>query len=190
MEARHKNVIIASLIAVVLVMAVGYAAFAQTLTINGSANISSKWEIRLEEGGANYVADSQMGTEPTATVNVDKGGLTAHFEAEFTSPGDSVTYTIPVVNTGTIDAALQSLTISGSNLGSTPSGNLTGNTEVTSSDGNIKYTITSPGTSTLVKGNGKATLTIKAEFVNKIEGNKNAYGSTADLTVSLTYVQA
>ncbi len=190
MEARHKNVIIVSLLAIVLVMAVGYAAFAQTLTINGSANISSKWEIHLEEGGAQYTKDSTMGTDPVATINVDKGGLTAHFTAEFTSPGDSVTYTIPVVNTGTIDATLQSLNISGTNLSSTPAGNLTGNTVVTSNDGNIRYTVTSPGTAKLVQGSGRATLTIKAEFVNKVEGNKNAYGSNADLTVALTYVQA
>lgn len=190
MEARHKNVIILSLIAILFVMAVGYAAFAQTLTINGSANITSKWEIHMEEGGASKLTSSQMGTEPIASVTVDQGGLTAHFEAEFTSPGDSVTYTIPIVNTGTIDASLQSLTISGSNLGTIPAGNTSGNTEVTSSDKNIKYTITSPGTAKLVKTNGRANLIIKAEFVNKAEGNENAYGSNADLTVSLTYGQA
>ena len=190
MEARHKNTLIISLIAIVFVMAVGYAAFAQTLNINGSASITSKWEVRLDRSGANKTTDSQMGTDPTASIIVDGDGLTADFQAEFISPGDSVTYTIPIVNNGTIDARLSTLSISGTNLSSSPAGNLTGNTVVESNDGNIRYTVTSPGTSTLAKESGRATLTIKAEFVNKTEGNENAYQSSADLTVSLTYVQA
>lgn len=190
MEARHKNTLIISLIAIVFVMAVGYAAFAQTLNINGSASITSKWEVRLDQSGANKTTDSQMGTPPTANILVDGDGLTAEFSAEFISPGDSVTYTIPIVNNGTIDARLSTISISGTNLSSSPAGNLTGNTVVESNDGNIRYTVTSPGTAKLVQGSGRATLTIKAEFVNKVEGNENAYNSTADLTVALTYVQA
>lgn len=190
MEARHKNTLIISLIAIVFVMAVGYAAFAQTLNINGSASITSKWEVRLDQSGANKTTDSQMGTPPTANILVDGDGLTAEFSAEFISPGDSVTYTIPIVNNGTIDARLSTISISGTNLSSSPAGNLTGNTVVESNDDNIRYTVTSPGTSTLAKESGRATLTIKAEFVNKTEGNENAYQSSADLTVSLTYVQA
>ena len=45
MESKHKNALIGALLAVVFVMAVGYAAFAQQLTINGSAEINSSWDI-------------------------------------------------------------------------------------------------------------------------------------------------
>ena len=48
MESKHKNILIGALLAVVFVMAVGYAAFAQTLTINGSAEITSSWDVRYE----------------------------------------------------------------------------------------------------------------------------------------------
>ncbi len=184
METKHKNMLIISLLAIVLVMAVGYAAFAQSLKISGTANITSKWEVHFDENSASYQTSSLMGTTPTATVTVGKDGLTAEFEAELISPGDTVTYTIPVVNTGTINAKLTSINLSGENL-QVNQQNLT----ATSTDGNIKYTVTSPGTGVLQNTNGKANVIIKSEFVNKTSGNTNAYGSQAKLTVSLTYAQ-
>ena len=48
MESKHKNVLIGALLAVVFVMAVGYAAFAQQLTINGSAEITSNWHVGFD----------------------------------------------------------------------------------------------------------------------------------------------
>ena len=49
METKHKNALIGALLAVVFVMAVGYAAFAQQLTINGSASISSSWDVHIKD---------------------------------------------------------------------------------------------------------------------------------------------
>ena len=106
MESKHKSALIGALLAVVLVMAVGYAAFAQTLTINGSANVSSKWDVHMDNSGASYTPTSTMGTNPTGSVNVESGGLTATFSANFTSPGDKITFTIPIVNAGTLNAKL------------------------------------------------------------------------------------
>ena len=48
MESKHKNVLIGALLAVVFVMAVGYAAFATTLTINGEATITSNWHVGFD----------------------------------------------------------------------------------------------------------------------------------------------
>lgn len=181
MEARHKNALIGALLAVVLVMAVGYAAFAQQLTINGTSTITSKWDVHMEKG--TVATNSTMGTEPTGTVTVADGGLSATFSAELVSPGDTVTFTLPVVNKGTINAKLSNISLSGTGL--TVSG-----MTATSTDGNIKYTVTSPGTATLVGTTGTANVIVKAEFVNKAAGNTNAYNSTASLTVTMSYVQA
>ena len=187
MEAKHKNALISALLAVVFVMAVGYAAFAQQLTINGSADITSKWDVHMDSEGADYVPTSTMGTTPTGSVSVDVGGLTASFSANFTSPGDKITYTIPIVNAGTLNARLSTISLSST----TPdmvidNGGLTATTK----DGDIKYTVTSPGTGTLNANNGRATITIVAEFVDKAEGQGNAQNVTADLTVTMNYVQA
>ncbi len=187
MEAKHKNALIGALLAVVFVMAVGYAAFAQQLTINGSADITSKWDVHMESEGADYVPTSTMGTTPTGSVRVDDGGLTASFSANFTSPGDKITYTIPIVNAGTLNARLSTISLSST----TPdmvidNGGLTATTK----DGNIKYTVTSPGTGTLNANNGRATITIVAEYVDIAGGQGNAQNVTADLTVTMNYVQA
>jgi len=48
-ESKKRNVIIGSLCAVLLLMVVGYAAFSTTLNINGTANISSTWNILITD---------------------------------------------------------------------------------------------------------------------------------------------
>ena len=186
MESKHKNALIGALLAVVFVMAVGYAAFAQQLTINGSAEITSKWDVHMEQEGANYVPASTMGTAPTGSVTVEPGGLTASFSATLISPGDTVTYTIPIVNAGTLNAKLSTITLS-----STTPDMVIDNSGLTATtqDGNIKYTVTSPGTGVLNANGGKATITIVAEFVDKASQG-NLQGATADLTVTMNYVQA
>ena len=186
MESKHKNVLIGDLLAVVFVMAVGYAAFAQQLTINGSAEITSRWDVHMLQEGAEWAPSSTMGTSPSGTVTVAPGGLTATFSAALISPGDTVTYTIPIVNAGTLDARLDTITLSSD----TPemvidNGRLTATTK----DGDIKYTVTSPGTGTLNANNGQATITIVAEFVDKANQG-NLQNATANLTVTMNYVQA
>ena len=42
-----KNIIIATLIAIILLMAVGYSAFATQLTINGTAQIIGEWNVKI-----------------------------------------------------------------------------------------------------------------------------------------------
>ena len=187
MESKHKNALIGALLAVVFVMAVGYAAFAQQLTINGSAEITSRWDVHMKQEGATATPNSTMGTAPTGDVQVAGGGLTATFNTELVSPGDTVTYVIPIENKGTIDARLSTITLSSE----TPemvvdNGSLTATTK----DGDIKYTVTSPGNGTLAANTGTAKVTIVAEFVNKAEGQGNLQNLSANLTVTMNYVQA
>lgn len=185
MESKHKNALIGALLAVVFVMAVGYAAFAQQLTISGSAEITSTWDVHMEQD-AEYVPSSTMGTTPTGSVTVEPDGLTASFTANFTSPGDKITYTIPIVNAGTIDARLSTITLSST----TPNMQIdNGELTATTQDGNIKYTVTSPGNETLAATNGRATITIVAEFVDQANQG-NLESATANLTVTMNYVQA
>ena len=64
-----------------------------------------------------------------------------------------------------------------------------GRLTATTKDGDIKYTVTSPGTGTLNANNGQATITIVAEFVDKANQG-NLQNATANLTVTMNYVQA
>ena len=185
MENKNKNVLIGALLAVVFVMAVGYAAFAQQLTINGTAEITSKWDVHMKDGSVTPLAGNTAATAPTGTLTVADGGLKADFTANLVSPGDTVTFTVPIVNEGTIDAVLDTITLS-----STTADMVIDNTGLTATtkDGNIKYTVTSPGTATLVNTTGTANVVVKAEYVS-YANQGSAQGVTAQLTVAMNYVQ-
>ena len=120
-EARNKNILIGALLAVILIMGVGYAAFAQQLTINGNASITSTWQVEM----TNIEATSTNGTGADV-VSADQGAdggtalldsATAQFKADLKSPGDSVTYTVTVENKGTIAAEVESITFDEGNTG-------------------------------------------------------------------------
>ena len=77
MEDMHKTSVIMVLLAVVLIMAIGYAAFAQQLTINGSAEISSSWDVHIEDIAVN---NTTLDAENVG-ANVGENSLSATFNA-------------------------------------------------------------------------------------------------------------
>ena len=54
MESKNNNLLIIALLAIIVVMGVGYAAFTQQLTINGTATINSSWDVHMTQTGATY----------------------------------------------------------------------------------------------------------------------------------------
>lgn len=104
MKRDLKNVFILLLVVAIAVMAAGYAAFAQTLEINGTATIDGRWDVEIVGITSEVEGEAKAGT-PTFTAS------TANFAALLNQPGDSVTYTITVKNKGTIDAKLNSITL-------------------------------------------------------------------------------
>ena len=191
MEIKHKNILIGALLAVVFVMAVGYAAFAQTLTINGSATIDSTWDVHMvddAEGGheATAVGSSNMGTTPAnPTVEVGEGGLTATLTAELVSPGDSVVYTIPITNAGTLNAKYDGITMSGADFGLDSA---TSQTSATSTSGNIKYEVTKvPGTT--LNAGAWDTIQVTVTYLDYV-GQESAFGETAEIVINVNYSQA
>ena len=95
---RKNNIIIGSLLAVLLVMGIGYAAFASKLNINGTVSATGNWDIEItgirstNQGTTGYNIE-----EPTYTKN------TASFNTGLKSPGDGMEYEIEISNLGTID---------------------------------------------------------------------------------------
>jgi len=110
METKNKNALIGGLLAVVFVMAVGYAAFATTLNINGTANITSSWDVHIKSITA---VNGGTGRDESAANNITTevtDNDTVEFTANLLAPGDSVTYTIEVENGGSLGAKLESIT--------------------------------------------------------------------------------
>ena len=186
MDSKHKNILIGVLVAVVLVMAVGYAAFAQQLTINGSAEITSTWDVRYDStktqdtpGVVQGVAGFSGGQEPTGTVSYDNDDHNANIEATLYQPGDTVTFTLTIKNNGSIPATV-----------GTPTVQMTGDEDeqpLVAKKGNIQFTVT-PAPSTKMNQGETVTMTVKAEFISSAETVGTA--TTADITVNMNASQA
>ena len=104
MRTRQKQrIIIGTLCAVIIGLAVGYAVLSQTLTINGIGGIASDFNILF--------TDIQEGTMNGATT-VNKqitNDTTATFTIELDKPSSNGEYLITVENRGTLDAYVESI---------------------------------------------------------------------------------
>ena len=110
MESKHlkmKKIITITMCSLICIMAIGYAAFATNLKINGTANITSTWKVlftKIEE--ASKTSGVTITSAPTAEVT------NATFNVDLKSPGDKIIYKITVANQGTLDAIISDITAS------------------------------------------------------------------------------
>ncbi len=104
MRTRQKQrIIIGTLCAVIIGLAIGYAVLSQQLNINGTGGIASDFNIlftNIEEGTMNGATtiNKQITDSTTATFTID-----------LKSPGSNGEYLITVENRGTIDAMVESI---------------------------------------------------------------------------------
>ena len=104
-DRKKRNLIIGSLLAVLVVMTVGYAAFSTQLKITGNASITSNWDVQITGiSNGTPTGSAENAINPTYDI------LTANMEVNLYSPGDSMTYEITIQNKGTIDATLSKIT--------------------------------------------------------------------------------
>lgn len=167
----RKNIFIIALIAIVVVMSVGYAALAQQLTINGTANITASWDVRITGiTSKNLVGATVSNGYPTYSVT------DASFDVSLAYPGASATFDITVQNNGTIDAILDSIT---------------GVTEANTNDPvYISYTVSGiTDGDRLNAGSAAQTLTVTVTW-NAAETSVPAGTVTKAATIHLNYVQA
>lgn len=159
-----NTIIIGSLLIILLVMSVGYAAFATQLQLNGTATIQGEWDVEITKIEAtNIVGTAEAGT-PANTKT------TATFDATLKAPGDAVTYTVTIENKGTIDAKLDNATY----------------TEQTDGSPAIIYTTTNPG-QTLAAGE-KTTATVTATYDSSVSEVPQITSKT--ITGLFNYAQA
>ncbi len=110
---KQKLIIIGALCLVVTLLSIGYAILSSNLRINGTAKVSGeKWSVEFVE--------KQAKTIPKGKANCDIGTIqntsVTNLSAKVKVPGDSCTFTIPVENTGTLDASLVDVTNRGLSL--------------------------------------------------------------------------
>ena len=189
MESKHKNALIGALLAVVFVMAVGYAAFAQTLNINGTATISdtsTSWNVHFddskdEDSGAVVANKGAGGTvSPNGTITYGDNKHLATLNANLIQPGDSVEFTLTIQNEGSITANVSAPAASVANGDGECQGNVC-------TFGNIKFTVGSLSQSTLTKGQ-TATLKVTAEFDSDAQSVGDV--TTAGIQIIMNATQA
>ena len=93
-----------SLVAITIV----YAAFAQNLNINGTGTLkSAKWSVHFDTNS--YAATAQSNVTPAATPTI--GSTDMSYSVTLVVPGDKYEFTVDVINDGTFNANLNSITI-------------------------------------------------------------------------------
>jgi hypothetical protein len=193
MEKRRngQTIVIAVLAVAILFMSVGFAAFAQTLNINGEVKVEpTKWSVHWDTSSyaksANSVdiigSDLSTGSQPTFTND------TVTFGAKLAKPGDFAEFTIDAVNDGDFDAILNKVTLSSI---SAHSEYLTytvkvGNQTINTTTDNLNISLPAGDSS-------KVTVTVEVRYVQP--NNTTGQGlpteaQTVQLTAAFDFVQA
>ena len=178
-EKGMQTTIIAVMAIAILVMSVGFAAFSQNLNINGNATFSqAKWSVHFDTASYTETSNSTVHANPAPTPTATDLSYTV----TLAKPGDKYEFTVDVINEGTMDAALNSITIT-----STPSTlpvyvghvvNYAG-TDYTATDSSI-----SGVTLTKQTGNTPGRQTVKVTVTYKEPSNANDLPQNADQTVT------
>ena len=166
MEDMHKSSLIMILLAVVFVMAIGYAAFSTTLNINGTAQITSSWDVHIEDIAVN----NEILDGKNISASVGQNNLSATFQAELVSPGSGATYDVTIKNGGTLDAKLESITFVDSD-----------NEAIVASYSGISQ-------NDVIEAGRTQTFTITVKFNESYTYTPEV--TTGSVTMNLTYVQA
>jgi hypothetical protein len=107
-----KLLAIVAIVVATVSLSVAYAAFSQTLNITGTATVKGgQWNIHYNTTSATATPSGQASnvTDSFSTTSTDFA-----FSANLVKPGDSIVYTVKIVNEGQIPAKLDSITQSSS----------------------------------------------------------------------------
>ena len=120
---KKQNIVIVAAIALVLVLAVGYALFSETLTINGTATAQANFDVEFTSiGTVTSAGYTHVVTDPThelATISADKNAVVVRVN-KLDYPGAYVEIPITITNVGTLNATLKAINVTGWDATSTP----------------------------------------------------------------------
>ena len=96
-------------LALILCITVGYAALTTTLNINGNSEIkNAKWDIHFD----NLVVNEDS-VEASTPATIDSNKTTVNYVVNLVKPGDIYAFTVDVVNDGTIDGMISTVSNTG-----------------------------------------------------------------------------
>lgn len=106
-ERKIKTLSLVALVVAVLGLTVAFAALSAQLTIEGSATVSkASWDVHFANLSAPTITGGSSVKPMTSDLGIQADNTTAIKlpKMTFTKPGDTITYTVDVVNSGTINA--------------------------------------------------------------------------------------
>ena len=164
-----KNKLLVAAVVLVGLASVAYAAFTQTLTINGTGNAAGDWDVAI----TNITQTSATGaTDVTApTYNA----TSATFDVDLAYPGATATYAVTVTNNGSIPAELGT-------IGGLTAANAAAPTY-------IQYTVTgvTANTTTLAANGGTNTINVTVTW--DAASAPVTTGTTKTATLTFAYAQ-
>ncbi len=165
-----RNKLLVAALIIVGVASVAYAAFAQTLTITGTATASGDWDVEI----TGITRTASTGTATDALTTPSFTGTTATFDVDFAAPGSSATYDVTIENLGNIDAKVSAI----------PSVTTINAAEPV----DVKFTIVSgPAVNDVLAASASTTVTVKAEWLSTATSNPVSASKVA--TLAYDYVQ-
>ena len=106
-----RNIAIAAVLLAIIGMTIGFAALSQTLTIGGVATVrQASWDITFANLSTPTLTGEAAVVTPAALVS---SGTTMNFAVSLKQPNDSVVYEVDMVNNGSINARVSSVSLTG-----------------------------------------------------------------------------
>lgn len=172
-EEKTKNYIIIGLLVCVCFISVAFAALASTLNINGSAQIkTNSWDVHFEN-----VANKTTTGAPTVTTEPTIDGLTTtvSYAVTLNQPGDKYSFTVDVVNAGSIDAKLSSINVGGVS---------------TEQDVYVNYTVSGIVQDEVLAAGASKTISVSVEYDPTVSATQlPTVDQSLTLTAVLNFVQ-
>lgn len=108
-DKKRKNYFIFALFATVILLAIGYAAFAEALNIAGTAQTTGTFDVEFFDTSVTV----QTNATATSVISGDKNSLTINVDLQ--KPGSTSRINVVVKNVGNINAKLLGVDVTGNN---------------------------------------------------------------------------
>lgn len=189
MKNKRKNMLIAVLLLVVLLMSAAFAAFSSNLNITGTSTVDNSWNVKitnielkessLDKSNPYGLAESPS-TSPSGGVNPTYTDTTATFYSTLGAPGDSITYVVTIQNTGTVNAIVDSIEWV----------NEDGTADLQYNVSPIIYSYSFPNRNqVLAKNGGTTTLDVTVTYDSEVTDQPEESLLEKSATLSINYVQ-
>ena len=110
-DRGFKIIAIAALLLSVIGLSIAYAGYTATLTVEGTATVSSAWKVIWKDLDAGTPTGYASVENKTLAIDTTSKQSISGFIGTLKAPGDTITYTWKAANDGDIDASITGVTV-------------------------------------------------------------------------------